>query len=142
MPRDPSRDTARLFSGGQTISQFESFALEGGQSLGILEGIGGRRGGVGARGIRSWRRTSDVLDAHLSRRGREPTPLLGETVSQKATERCSLRRPVFTCDLTGGLPEVDLGSGTGYFSSAAGRQNLSINCADRRPPQRAFTLPN
>jgi hypothetical protein len=43
------------------------------------------------------------------------------------------------------LPEVDLGVGLrqlGYFSSAAGRQNLSINCADRRPPQRAFTLPN
>lgn len=142
--RETRRETPQ-FSGGQTSPSSKVSHRKGGQSLGILEGIGGRRGGVGARGIRAWRRTSDALDAHHSRRGREPTPLLGETVSQKGPALRSLRRPVVTSDLTGGCPRLIWAVGTsdlGLFSSAAGRQFLSINCADprRNVPSRCRTV--
>ena len=83
------RETPHGCSRAGKQSPVRKFRTEGGR-VRILEGIGGR-GGVGAR---SEPAHSDALDLFL-RRGREPTPLLGETVSQ-SDGRLSLRRPVFT----------------------------------------------
>ena len=81
-------------TGRRTIGLFESFALHCGQSL----GMGKLAASAGARGERDrgTARTSDTLAPNQPRRGREPTPPLGETVYQKATERflSLLRRPV------------------------------------------------
>ena len=87
-------------TGRRTIGLFESFALHCGQSL----GMGKLAASAGARGERDrgTARTSDTLAPNQPRRGREPTPPLGETVYQKATERflSLLRRPVclHSCD--------------------------------------------
>ena len=106
-------------TGRRTIGLFESFALHCGQSL----GMGKLAASAGARGERDrgTARTSDTLAPNQPRRGREPTPPLGETVYQKATERflSLLRRPVVYTVVT--APDERLIDLTFDFESEVGR---------------------
>ena len=106
-------------TGRRTIGLFASFALHCGQSL----GMGKLAASAGARGERDrgTARTSDTLAPNQPRRGREPTPPLGETVYQKATERflSLLRRPVVYTVVT--APDERLIDLTFDFESEVGR---------------------